>query len=182
MLMKIFIAVVASLMLCTATAAHAQDTDKPVLVVETFKTVDDTQKFLGEYCSDVITEKLVNKTIFVVVDSELRSQILEEITEQLNDGVSGKVVSYEKLEPAYLVKGSIEIQTAEASFAKAIIDFELVDANTDELVWGRRVWHTEPTGNEKFLPITIRNAIYRTADKVVNRLTADIEAGKLILN
>lgn len=183
MLKKIFITLAASLLICAATA-HAQDTDKPVIAVDmfqTFETVGDTKKISGEYCSDAIIEKLLDSQIFVVLDSEATRTSFNEIIKQLDDVVSDKVVAGEKLEPAYLVRGLLDVQT-EAAAVNVLIDFELVDAKTDELIWGRRVRHNELLSQEDLpLQFKIHDAIYRTADKVVNRLVADINSGKLVL-
>ena len=75
----------------------------------------------------------------------------------------------------------LDVQTSDPSFVKVLIDFELVDAKTEELIWGRRIWHKEPSSKKKYLPLTIHNTIFLTADKVVGRLIADIDSGKLVL-
>ncbi len=162
MFKKIFVAVAVSLMLC-ATAAAQEISVNPVIAVEKFQSTGNTSILWEEVCSDLVLKKLFDSEKFTLLSPDWNE-------------------APKKINPAYLVKGSVEIQTAYASFVKAIIDFELVDAKTGELVWGRRVWHKEPAGNGKRNQQIIYDTIYRTVNKVVGRLTVDIESGTLALN
>ena len=164
MLQKVFIAVTFSLMMFTSTAT-AQISDKPVIAVETFKVANDTAGSCDKECSEAILVKLFESGKFILFDlneKEIHS-------------------ADKKTDLDYLVRGSVDVQTSDPSFVKVLIDFELVDAKTEELIWGRRIWHKEPSNKKKYLPLTIHNTIFLTADKVVERLIADIDSGKLVL-
>ena len=161
MLKKFFAVFVTCFAIC-ASASAERFYDTPIVTVENFKVVGDSPEFLGEYCSDLIIERLVDSQKFSVLEYPRDVEIWQD----------------KKFEPDYLVKGTIEIQKPKASVVKVIIDFELVKAKTNELVWGRRVWE-----ENEFVPknklMIIHDTIYRTADKVVGRLVADMDSGKI---
>ena len=83
-----------------------------------------------------------------------------------------------RLNPDYIVQGTIELQKPKVSFIKVIIDFEIVDPKTHELIWGRRVWEESEVVPKKNVMI-IHDTTYRTANKVVERLIADMDSDKI---
>ncbi len=161
MLKKFFAVFVTCFALC-ASASAEELYNTPIVTVENFKVVGDSPFKLGELTSDLIIERLVDSQKFSVLEYSQEAEVRQD----------------KKFEPDYLVKGTIEIQKPKASVIKVIVDFELVKAKTNELVWGRRVWE-----ENEFVPknkITIiHDTIYRTADKVVGRLVADMDSGKI---
>lgn len=160
MIRKIFIIAMFSLIFCTSASA-IESNEKKFVEVQMFELAGDTPYFLNELCTEYIIERLVNSNRFKIRYSD-----------------NGEISS----DSDYIVKGTLEVKPASKnSIVRVIINFEFVNAKTNELVWGRRVWEDYSVSNEKFFMIKISNGIYRTADKVVSRLITDMDSGKLFL-
>ena len=104
--------------------------------MHTFEVADDTPYFLNELCTEYIIERLVNSNRFKIRYSD-----------------NGEISP----DSDYLVKGTLEIKpTSKNSTIRVIINFEFVDAKTNELIWGRCVWEEYSVPNEKIFMIEIR--------------------------
>ena len=176
MLRNFLLVIALSFAICASATAEGFH-DVPIIEVEDFKVVGDSPEFLGEHCSDLIIERLVESQKFCVLGRERLSELLNEIAQQ-----TGKdrmtIRNDARLNPDYIVQGTIELQKPKVSFIKVIIDFEIVDPKTHELIWGRRVWEESEVVPKKNVMI-IHDTTYRTANKVVERLIADMDSDKI---
>lgn len=166
MLRNFLLVIALSFAICASATAEGFH-DVPIIEVEDFKVVGDSPEFLGEHCSDLIIERLVESQKFCVLERERLSSPINEIAQQTG-----------RLNPDYIVRGTIELQKPKVSFIKVIIDFEIVDPKTHELIWGRRVWEESEVLPKKNVMI-IHNTTYRTANKVVERLIANMDSDKI---